>query len=98
MLLCQYQLMRTRVPLYLLKIKDVTTLDKNLFIYLTKKSGHTLQDVADLWGISLPGVYKRLNGVLEVRRDEMASWMQLTGVKDAGPVFFPDFVAEPQQG
>ena len=90
--------MRTCVPLYLLKTKDVTTLDKDLFIYLTKKSGHALQDVADLWDIPLSGVYKRLNGDVEFRRDEMASWMQLTGVKDAGPVFFPDFVAEPQQG
>lgn len=72
-------------------------MDRNLFIYLTKKAGLTLQDVAAAWGVSLGGVYKRLNGVVEVRRDEMEAWMKLVGVKDAGPIFFPAFVADTQQ-
>lgn len=73
-------------------------LDKNLFVYLTKKAGYTLQDVAELWQLeNVSGVYKRLNGEIELRRSEMESWMALVGVKDAGPIFFPRFVTETQQ-
>lgn len=67
--------------------------DKNLFCYLTKNAGHTLQDVADLWGVGLGAVYKRLNGEVELRRSEMEKWMQLVGVTDAGPIFFGALVA-----
>lgn len=72
-------------------------IDRNLFVYLTKRAGKTLQDVADLWGVPLSGVYKRLTGAVEVRRDEMESWMRMAGVTDAGPVFFPTIVADMQQ-
>lgn len=68
-------------------------IDKNLFIYLTKRAGFNLQDVADWWGVPLSGVYKRINGTVELRRDEMETWMDKVGYKDAGPVFFPAFVA-----
>ncbi|MGN1025502.1 MAG: hypothetical protein ACI4P4_03750 [Faecousia sp.] len=71
-------------------------IDKNLFEYLTKKSGHTFQDVADLWGVPLSGVYKRMNGIIELRQSEMESWMNMVGARDAGPVFFPRIVADMQ--
>jgi hypothetical protein len=69
-------------------------IDKNLFVYLTKRAGHTLQDVADLWGVGSSGVTKRLNGEVEIRRSEMESWMRLVGCTDAGPVFFAGLVAD----
>lgn len=73
-------------------------LDKNLFVYLTKKAGYTMQDVAELWQLeNVSGVYKRLNGEVELRRSEMESWMAMVGVKDAGPIFFPRFVADTKQ-
>jgi hypothetical protein len=72
-------------------------IDKNLFIYLTKKAGYDLQDVADLWGVGLGAVYKRLAGEVEIRRGEMESWMRLVGVSDAGPVFFGGLVTDTQQ-
>jgi hypothetical protein len=68
-------------------------IDVNLFDYLTKKAGYTRQDVADLWGVGLSGVSKRLNGEVELRRSEMESWMRLVGVTDAGPIFFGGLVA-----
>lgn len=68
-------------------------IDVNLFDYLTKKAGYTRQDVADIWGVGLSGVTKRLNGEVEIRRSEMDSWMRLVGVYDAGPVFFSSLVA-----
>jgi hypothetical protein len=71
-------------------------IDKNLFIYLTKAAGRDLQDVAELWGVNLGAVYRRLNGEVEIRRDEMESWMRLVGVTDAGPIFFADLVANSQ--
>lgn len=72
-------------------------IDKNLFIYLTKKAGYDLQAVADLWGVGLGAVYKRLAGEVEIRRAEMESWMRLVGVSDAGPVFFSGLVTNTQQ-
>ena len=73
-------------------------IDRHLFVYLTKSSGHTLEDVRKLWELeSISGVYKRLTGEIELRRSEMESWMELVGVKDAGPIFFPRFVANTQQ-
>lgn len=68
-------------------------IDKNLFCYLTKKAGYTLQDVASWWGVSLGAVYKRLSGEVEIRRSEMEEWMRRVGVQDAGPVFFNALVA-----
>ncbi|MBR5845530.1 MAG: hypothetical protein IKY65_04655 [Rikenellaceae bacterium] len=68
-------------------------IDVNLFIYLTKASGHDLSDVAELWGVGVSAVYKRLKGEVELRRSEMDSWMRLVGVTDAGPVFFSGLVA-----
>ena len=68
-------------------------LDVNLFIYLTKASGHDLNDVAAVWGVNLGAVYRRLKGEVEIRRSEMDSWMRLVGVTDAGPVFFSGLVA-----
>lgn len=70
-------------------------IDKNLFVYLTKKAGFTLQDVAQWWGVGLGAVYKRLSGDVEIRRSEMELWMQKVGVTDAGPVFFSGLVANP---
>lgn len=72
-------------------------IDKNLFDYLTKKAGKTRQDVADLWGVGLSGVTKRLSGEVELRRSEMESWMLLVGVSDAGPIFFSGLVANTKQ-
>lgn len=72
-------------------------IDRNLFVYLTKAAGKTLQDVADLWQINLTGVYKRLGGEVEIRRDEMEGWMRLVGTTNAGPVFFPALVADKHQ-
>lgn len=72
-------------------------MDRNLFIYLTKAAGFTLQDVAVWWGVTLGAVYKRLNGKIEPRRSEMEVWMQKVGVTDAGPVFFKSSVANTLQ-
>lgn len=72
-------------------------MDRNLFIYLTKAAGFTLQDVAVWWGVPLGAVYKRLNGTIELRRSEMEVWMQKVGVADAGPVFFKASVANTLQ-
>lgn len=63
-------------------------MDKDLFIYLTKRAGFDLRDVASWWGVELAAVYKRLNGQVELRRSEMEIWMEKVGVTDAGPVFF----------
>lgn len=73
-------------------------IDKNLFIYLTKRAGKDLQDVADLWGLPRSAVSKRLNGEVEIKRDEMEKWMKLVGVTNAGPIFFPNLVADMEQG
>lgn len=73
-------------------------IDKNLFLYLTKKAGHTVETVAEHLGLPLSSLYKRLNGEIEFRRDEMEAWMTLVGVRNAGPVFFPATVAKKQQG
>lgn len=72
-------------------------IDKNLFIYLTKKAGFSIADVAERLGLPLSGLYKRLNGEIEFRRDEMEAWMAMVGVTDAGPVFFPATVTETRQ-
>lgn len=72
----------------------MSRIDKNLFLYLTKKAGYTLQDVADWWGVGLGAVYRRLNGEVELRRTEMEVWMQKVGVTDAGPIFFGGLVAD----
>ena len=69
-------------------------LDKDLFIYLTKKAGYDLPDVAEWWGVGLAAVYKRLNGQVDIRRSEMEQWMQKVGVTDAGPIFFGALVAD----
>jgi hypothetical protein len=68
-------------------------IDKDLFMYLTKKAGYSLQDVAAWWGVGLGAVYKRLCGQVELRRSEMEIWMQKVGVADAGPIFFARTVA-----
>lgn len=73
-------------------------IDKNLFVYLTKRAGYDMEDVAKLWGVPRSGVSKRLNGEVELRRGEMESWMEMVGATDAGPVFFPAIVAGKKQG
>lgn len=75
----------------------VSKIDKNLFIYLTKRAGYDLGDVAKLWGVASSGVTKRLNGETEIRRGEMDAWMRMVGVSDAGPVFFSGLVAKTVQ-
>lgn len=72
-------------------------IDRALFEYLTKKSGHTMAEAAEAMGFSLSGLSRRLSGGTEFRRDEMEAWMLLCGVTDAGPVFFPANVAQTQQ-
>lgn len=72
-------------------------IDKNLFIYLTKKAGFSTGEMAEHLGLPPSALYKRLNGEIEFRRDEMEKWMILVGVTNAGPVFFPASVAEKQQ-
>lgn len=72
-------------------------IDKNLFIYLTKKAGYSTGEVAEKLGLPPSGLYKRINGEIEFRRDEMEAWMALVGVANAGPVFFPASVAKKQQ-
>ena len=71
-------------------------MDRNLFEYLTKRAGLTLQDVADAWGVNLSAVYKRLSGEVEIKRSEMEIWMLMVRTANAGPVFFPRLVAEMQ--
>lgn len=71
----------------------MSKVDTNLFIYLTKAAGYSLQDVADWWGVGLGAVYRRLNGEVELRRTEMEVWMRKVGVTDAGPIFFGGIVA-----
>lgn len=73
-------------------------IDKNLFVYLTKRAGYDMEDVAKLWGVPRSGVSKRLNGEVELRRGEMEDWMKMVGAADAGPVFFPAIVAQMQPG
>lgn len=73
-------------------------IDINLFVYLTKRAGYDMEDVAQLWGVQRSGVTKRLNGEVELRRSEMEAWMQMVGAVDAGPVFFPAVVAQRQPG
>lgn len=70
--------------------------DKNLFVYLTKKSGHSLGEAAEAMRLSPPSLSKRLSGATSFRQSEMEAWMVLAGVTDAGPVFFPAFVADSQ--
>jgi plasmid maintenance system antidote protein VapI len=72
-------------------------IDKNLFGYLTRDSGHNMDDVARIWNCSRSGVSARINGRAKLTRDMMEAWMRLVGVADAGPVFFPAFVAGTQQ-
>lgn len=72
----------------------MSSIDKNLFIYLTKAAGFDLQDVAEWWGVGLGAVYKRLSGLVEIRRSEMEIWMRKVGVTDAGPIFFGGLVAD----
>ena len=71
-------------------------IDKNLFTYLTRRAGYNMDDVAKLWGCSRSGVSARINGRWKLTRDQMEAWMLLVGVADAGPVFFPSFVAAAQ--
>lgn len=69
-------------------------IDKNLFCYLTKRAGYDIPDVAEWWGVGVVAVYRRLNGEVEIRRNEMEIWMRKVGVTDAGPVFFGALVAD----
>lgn len=62
--------------------------DKNLFVYLTKSTGHTLTEAAAAMHLPLSALNRRLNGHIEFRGAEMRAWMALTGTTDAGPVFF----------
>ena len=71
-------------------------IDKNLFTYLTRNAGYDMDDVAALWKCSRSGVSARINGRAKLTRDMMEAWMRLVGAADAGPVFFPAFVAEKQ--
>lgn len=72
----------------------MSKIDKNLFIYLTKAAGYTLEDVAGWWDVALGAVYRRLSGEVEIRRSEMEIWMKKVGVTDAGPIFFGGLVTE----
>lgn len=58
------------------------------FKYLTKASGHTLQDVADLLGISLSSLYQRLNGNRPFKFLEGALWANFVGCDDILSVFY----------
>lgn len=71
-------------------------IDKNLFVYLTKRAGYDMEDVAEWWNCPRSGVTRRLNDEIKLRRDEMEIWMRNVGVADAGPVFFPAIVAGKQ--
>jgi len=71
-------------------------IDRALFEYETKRSGHTMTEAAEAMGFSPSGLSRRLNGEVEFRRTEMEAWMRLTGVIDAGPIFFASFVASTQ--
>lgn len=64
--------------------------DRNLFEFVTKSTGHSLDEAAEAMGLSRSGLSRRLNGEIQFRHDEMAKWLQLTGTKDAGPVFFAE--------
>lgn len=72
-------------------------IDKNLFTYLTRRAGYTMEDVARLWGCDRSGVSARINGRVKLTRDMMEAWARLVGVADPGPVFFPAIVAETVQ-
>lgn len=74
----------------------MSKIDNNLFIYLTKAAGYTLEDVAEWWGVGLGAVYRRLSGEVDIRRSEMEIWMAKVGVTDAGPIFFGGLVANPR--
>lgn len=74
--------------------------DKNLFIYLTRSSGHDLGDAAEAMGMTRSQLSRRLSGEIPFRDNEMASWMALVGCTNAGPVFFPHLCAgqDPHNG
>ena len=72
-------------------------IDRALFEYETKRSGHTMAEVAEAMGLSSSGLSRRLTGEIEFRGAEMEAWMQLTGVRDADPVFFPSDAAQTEQ-
>lgn len=63
--------------------------DKNLFVYLTKSTGHSLAEAAAAMNLPVSSLNRRLNGHVAFKAPEMEAWMKLTGVTDAGPVFFP---------
>lgn len=67
--------------------------DKALFEYETKRSGHTMTEAAEAMGLTVSGLSRRLNSITEFRASEMEAWMQLTGVSNAGPIFFSSEVA-----
>lgn len=75
----------------------MAAIDKNLFVYLTRRAGYDTDDVARIWGCDRSGVSRRLSGAVKLTRDDMEAWMRLVGVADAGPVFFPAVVAETVQ-
>lgn len=70
--------------------------DKNLFIYITKSTGHTLGEAAAAMGLKIPGLSRRLNGFIPFKVCECEAWMKFVGVTDAGPIFFPGVVADKQ--
>ena len=63
--------------------------DKELFIYLTRKAGYRLQDAAKAMGLKPNALSQRLNGKTPFKLKEMEAWMELVGCDNAGPVFFP---------
>ena len=66
----------------------VYRVDAERFKYLTKASGHTLQEVADLLGCSLQSLYLRLKGVIPFRAPEISKWANFVGCTDVLPVFY----------
>lgn len=62
--------------------------DEELFKYLTKASGHTLQEAADAMGIPLSSLYLRLNETVPFKGTEIASWANLTSCTDLLTVFY----------
>lgn len=59
-----------------------------LFKYLTRSSGHTLPEVADLLGISLPSLYHRLNERIPFRIHEVLAWADFVSCAEPTQIFY----------
>lgn len=75
--------------------------NENRFKAAIIEKGLSLQDVANAMQITVPTLYRKMNGKSDFYRNEMIAYCDLLGINDASKmndIFFDEEVAFPQRG